>query len=112
MKITLTPETPEDEQRLRERAKSGTGSIMSSAFSLTRALTLAAVQWVEANPLKPGPGSVLRRNYQHSGGDRIRIVTEDGRLMDTLGRQCNGRDWPIGDGEHDYTLLFDPSEAS
>lgn len=111
MKITLTPETPEDEQRLRERAKSGTGSIMSSAFSLTRALTLAAEEWTAANPGKPGPGpgSVLRHNRMRT----IRMVADDGGLLTTGGMYGRpAHRWEVGTGWDQYEVLFDPSEAS
>jgi hypothetical protein len=56
MKITLTPESAEDEQWIRDRAEQDKPTKRSHA----NAVTDAAKDWVEEHPPLPGPGSIVR----------------------------------------------------
>lgn len=106
MRITLHPENDEDVADIRSRAAMTLPSGLVDPSS--RAVAEACIQWAAANPPKPGPGSVLRCNGCF--GKPLRIVTADGRLMDTVGRIRCDESWSVGTGQQDYTIVYEHTE--
>ena len=109
MKITLIPETPEEEVAIRKRAVSES-LVDSLAKYLDQPTVLRAAQeWVGEHPQPPKPGSIVR----HNETKQFRVVRDDGYLMTINGVVGRGPDrWSVGDGADDYTVIFDMREKS
>ena len=103
--MKIKPENEAEKDWVRETA--------TTEYALTSIIPIvdACRAWVEKHPKRPGPGSVLLWN--RPGSNRIRIVREDGGLMDPSGFiNRSTADWKISDTDrYGYTVLFDSGEA-
>lgn len=106
MKITIEPETPADEEWVRGRARRTHRTLSAVENNISE----ACKEWVQANPAKPGPGSLLRWNHMDNPAHpevALRIVRSDGGLMNLNGVICSRTDWSIGSGRGQYTVLHE-----
>lgn len=103
MKVTIVPEDEKDEKWVRHRAENG-----GAEFGVYEALNVACREWVKQNPIKPGPGSIVRFNdYSPDSKNGLRFVANNGELRDLDGYRVSDKSWEVGPAYYQYTVVYE-----